>query len=191
MTPAIHILNASALSDQILITIGRSVEQVFHLPVKTSHHALEITRAYDSSRGQCNSTVLLSQVLALQDDTGTKLVAVVDIDLYIPVLTFVFGEAQFQGTAAIVSTHRLANQYYGLPRDDRLLFHRLEKEIVHELGHVFGLYHCRQFECVMRSSTYVEEIDLKRSVPCDACNTFLSHNIHQLIRSDNNYEHTV
>jgi archaemetzincin len=69
----------------------------------------------------------------------------------------------------VVSLHRLANEFYGLPRDDALLRHRLEKEIVHELGHMFGLYHCHQFECVMRSSTYVEEIDLKREEFCPAC----------------------
>ena len=46
---------------------------------------------------------------------------------------------------------------------------RLGKEIVHELGHTLGLFHCRQYDCVMRASTYVEEIDLKRSYPCPSC----------------------
>jgi archaemetzincin len=95
------------------------------------------------------------------------------MDLYIPVLTFVFGEAQLDGMAAIVSTHRLQNQFYGLPHDDDLMLRRLEKEVIHELGHTFGLFHCRQFECVMRSSTYVEEIDLKRADLCDACRSSL------------------
>jgi archaemetzincin len=94
---------------------------------------------------------------------------VVEVDLFIPVLTFVFGEAQLNGPAAIVSTHRLSNQFYGLGRNPKLMLERLQKELVHELGHTFGLYHCHQFECVMRSSTYVEEIDMKLSRPCDAC----------------------
>jgi archaemetzincin len=101
---------------------------------------------------------------------------VVDEDLYIPVLTFVFGEAQLDGSAAIVSTHRLKNQYYGLQKDDTLLYIRLEKEIVHELGHTFGMYHCRDYECVMKSSTYVEEIDLKKATPCPVCAQFLIDN---------------
>jgi archaemetzincin len=102
-------------------------------------------------------------------DAECKRIGVVDVDLFIPVLTFVFGEAQLGGPAAVVSTHRLTNTFYGLPRDDDLMLRRLEKEIIHELGHTFGLYHCHQFECVMRSSTYVEEIDMKRAHPCPAC----------------------
>jgi archaemetzincin len=96
-------------------------------------------------------------------------VAVVEVDLFVPVLTYVFGEAELNGTAAVISTQRLHNQYYGLPRDDDLAWRRLEKEVLHELGHTFGLYHCHQFECVMRSSTYVEEIDLKRAALCPDC----------------------
>ena len=86
-----------------------------------------------------------------------------------------FGEAQFDGTASIVSVHRLTNQFYGMPPDQERLVQRLEKEIIHELGHTFGLFHCHQFECVMRSSTYVEEIDLKLAGPCQSCRELLGH----------------
>ncbi|TPW11234.1 MAG: peptidase, zinc-dependent [bacterium] len=93
--------------------------------------------------------------------------------LFIPVLSFVFGEAQLDGPAAVVSTWRLDPVAYGLPGDAARLQERLAKEITHELGHTLGLYHCRQFECVMRSSTDVEEIDLKRGVFCPECRKLL------------------
>jgi archaemetzincin len=95
----------------------------------------------------------------------------VDVDLFIPVLTFVFGEAQLNGSCAVVSTARLKHEFYGLPADDGQFVHRVEKEVIHELGHTLGLYHCRNFECVMRSSTYVEEIDLKKARMCIDCKT--------------------
>ena len=79
----------------------------------------------------------------------------------------------WEDPAAIASTHRLSDQHYGLTRNDECMMERLEKELVHELGHAFGLYHCRQFECVMRASTYVEEIDLKRVYPCSTCTAAL------------------
>lgn len=182
MINAIHILNASVLPAADLRPIVKPVTEVFGHSADLQPASLNVATAYDNVRKQYNSTALLAQILRRREATDEKWITVVDVDLYIPVLTFVFGEAQFSGRAAIVSTHRLANQFYGLPRNDGLLLERLSKEIIHELGHTFGLYHCRQFECVMRSSTYVEEIDLKHTVTCPACQ--------DIIRQQNNtHEH--
>jgi archaemetzincin len=173
VVPEIHILNGSLLASEVLGRLEAKVEQVFGVTTKILRSALSLDRAYDQSRGQHNSTALLALLIGLDPSAQGKRVLIVDVDLYIPVLTFVFGEAQLGGMAAIVSTHRLQNQFYGLPHDDDLMLKRLEKEVIHELGHTFGLFHCRQFECVMRSSTYVEEIDLKRADLCDACRSSL------------------
>jgi len=173
VTTAIFILNASPLSLRKLDHIAFTARRVFESPVNIEQASLDISRAFDGSRGQYNSSALLAHILSNSPAGNERRIAVVDVDLYVPVLTFVFGEAQFKGPAAIVSTHRLANQFYGMPENDDVLLERLEKEIVHELGHTFGLYHCRQFDCVMHSSTYVEEIDLKKVTPCPACNSVL------------------
>ena len=166
---AINILNASTIADERLQELSRAVGKSFGLRTYVSPAPLNLDRAFDSSRGQYNSTALLAQLVKAFAGTDEKKIAIVGVDLFIPVLTFVFGEAQLNGMAAVVSSHRLANPFYGLPRDDELSLRRLEKEIVHELGHTLGLYHCHQFECVMRSSTYVEEIDLKRLTLCGEC----------------------
>jgi archaemetzincin len=163
----ITILNGSALPESTLQSIARTVGNIFRTLVLVEKVQLDLKPAYDPLRMQTNSTALLAQVLS-KGGSG-KRVAIVDADLFIPILTFVFGEAQLNGTAAVVSTHRLADHYYGLPRNDPLALARLEKEIVHELGHTFGLYHCHYFECVMRSSPSVEEIDIKSVQPCPSC----------------------
>ena len=75
-----------------------------------------------------------------------------EIDLYIPVLTFVFGEAQLADGGAVVSAHRLHQEFYGMPTDPELLHERLLKESLHELGHTYGLRHCPDYTCVMSSS---------------------------------------
>jgi archaemetzincin len=170
----ISILNGSALHESDLRPIASTMQAIFADAVGVERAGLDFQRAYDSSRRQHNSTALLAQILQGPNKRAEKKIAIVDVDLFIPVLTFVFGEAQLGGTAAIVSTHRLSNEYYGLAANPRVFLQRLEKEIVHEVGHTFGLYHCRYFECVMRSSTYVEEIDLKRAVPCAACAALLA-----------------
>jgi archaemetzincin len=169
----IQILNASSLHPAGFTAVTGRLAEIFSARVTLVRGALNLRAAYDTSRRQTNSTNLLAQILQDECDPRDKRIGVVDVDLFIPILTFVFGEAQLSGTAAIVSTHRLSNQFYGLPRNDPLMLERLEKELVHELGHTFGLYHCSQFECVMRASTYVEEIDLKRVYPCPTCSALL------------------
>ena len=98
-----------------------------------------------------------------------RVLGVTAVDLYIPILTFVFGEAQMGGPCAVVSYHRLRQQFYGLPDDYDVLADRLVKEAVHEVGHTFDLTHCRDYSCVMAPSHAVEWIDLKDAVLCPDC----------------------
>ncbi len=166
---SICVLDAGSGHARGLKEMRERLERVLDLPVRIERQPLDLARAYDSGRQQYNSSQILAQILEQAGPPTEKRIAVVGVDLFIPVLTFVFGEAQLGGSAAVVSLRRLGNPFYGLPRDDAVLLERLAKEIVHELGHTLGLYHCRQFECVMRSSTYVEEIDLKREHFCPGC----------------------
>ncbi|MBI5215498.1 MAG: archaemetzincin family Zn-dependent metalloprotease [Ignavibacteriae bacterium] len=175
----VHILNASSLPLAELESVAETIRQLLGLSVSVAQYRLELERAFDSSRVQYNSSVLIAHILStITSSEKQKLITIVDVDLYIPVLTFVYGEAQLDGTAAVVSTHRLANEFYGVEENRSLLLERLTKELVHELGHTFGLFHCKQFECVMRASTYVEEIDLKKMTLCEECARRLFEKIH-------------
>jgi archaemetzincin len=106
-----------------------------------------------------------------------KILTLTDFDLFVPVLTFVFGEAQLNGKAAIVSAHRLYPEFYGLPPNDEIFISRLIKEINHELGHTYGLRHCLDFECVMHASSNVDEIDIKSENFCPDCHTKIINSI--------------
>ncbi len=55
--------------------------------------------------------------------------------------------------------------------DEGVLVERIKKTIIHELGHTFGLMHCHIPDCVMRSSTYVEDVDQKSLHLCPKCRT--------------------
>ncbi len=127
--------------------------------------------AYNPARGQYHSTEILKQVLRDAHAESWRVLGVTDLDLYIPILTFVFGEAQLGDTGALVSTHRLRQEFYGMPKDPALLEERLLKEAIHELGHTFGLRHCPHYLCVMSASHAVERIDLKQADFCPACAT--------------------
>jgi archaemetzincin len=69
----------------------------------------------------------------------------------------------------------LRNEHYGLAADENLLLSRLIKEVIHELGHTFGLIHCHAPDCVMRSSTYVEDIDQKGQSLCMSCKSLVKN----------------
>jgi archaemetzincin len=103
-----------------------------------------------------------------------KIIALFNVDLFIPILTFIYGQAFLNGRCGIVSGYRLRNEKYGLTADDKVFSERLIKEIIHELGHTFGLKHCLNPVCVMRSSTYVEDIDQKGGAFCSACKSIIS-----------------
>ena len=111
----------------------------------------------------------MARLLGDAPPDAARVLGVAGVDLFIPVLTYVFGEAQLDGRAAVVSTFRLDNELYGLPPDPALLYARLVKEAIHELGHTYDLLHCHRNRCVMASSTYVENIDLKSERFCDRC----------------------
>lgn len=142
---------------------------IFHVRVEQHPPSFDPELAFDAARGQYNSRLLLAQLLNQQAQGAARILGVAGVDLFIPVLTYVFGEAQLDGRAAVVSTYRLDNRIYGLPPDRDLLFQRLCKEAVHELGHTYNLVHCGRHPCVMLSSPYVDGIDLKSESFCEDC----------------------
>jgi archaemetzincin len=93
--------------------------------------------------------------------------------LAIPMLSFLFGQAQFDGPIAVVSLCRLHQEFYGLPEREDLLRERTVKEVLHELGHTFGLVHCAETACAMSLSTHIQFVDLKAEKYCARCGTQL------------------
>ncbi|MFY9725999.1 MAG: archaemetzincin family Zn-dependent metalloprotease [Bryobacteraceae bacterium] len=152
----------------LLEQLAAGLARTFRVPCRLSPRSLELGFALDGRRGQYYSSVIL-QELERAWDPDARVLGVTSCDLYVPVLTFVFGEAQLDGNCAVVSTARLAEPFYGLPPRDDLLRDRLLKEAIHELGHTFGLRHCGDWRCVMTSSHAVERLDVKTAEFCARC----------------------
>ena len=136
---------------------------------------IDLQQFHAPERGQYHATLLLAELLRHRPAGVGHIVGITEVDLFIPVLTFVFGQAQLGGPGAVVSVMRLHADFYGLPADEDLLLARTVKEVVHELGHGFGLVHCPDYSCVMSSSTYVEDVDLKAEGYCRDCLDLLSN----------------
>jgi archaemetzincin len=165
----IQLLPIGAVDGRCLSWIAARLPAVLPAECEVLPAALDPEPSLHRERGQYYSTDLLARMERRRDPSGWRLLGVTALDLYIPILTFVFGEAQMNGDCAVVSGYRLRQESYGLPPDPDLLAERLLKEAVHELGHTLGLTHCEDYACVMAPSHSVEWIDLKGSSFCAEC----------------------
>ena len=152
----------------------RELDGVYSPPVLVLDIEMDLGPAYFPERNQYHATLILASLLRRLPDPDSRILGISSLDLFVPVLTFVFGQAQLEGPGALLSTFRLRNEFYGMPPDPYVLLDRTIKEAVHELGHSFGLVHCPDHRCVMSSSTYVEEVDVKGDWYCPACEGFLT-----------------
>lgn len=146
-----------------------SISDVLGLRCRIDQRRIDPGEAYIPTRNQYHSRPLLDILLKQEAPPDEYRLGLTEVDLCIPILTFVFGEALVRGHAAVVSLHRLRQTFYGLPHDPDLLLHRLEKEILHELGHAAGLIHCKDFRCAMAFSNAVGQVDLKEARFCASC----------------------
>jgi len=152
-----------------LESLTRGLAQRMRVACAIHPDRLDAAPAFNPLRGQYHSTEILKRLMQHAPSESWRVLGVTEADLYIPILTFVFGEAQLESLCSVVSLHRLRQEFYGLPSDPDLLAERLLKEALHELGHTFGLRHCSDYRCVMSSSNGVERIDLKSADFCPDC----------------------
>ena len=171
----IDIVPIGEIAEPLLVSLKQIIFQTFKIQTRIRKHPFDLPSVYDPVRNQYNSSGLLLQLINDVPPETLKVLAVTELDLFIPIFTFLFGEAQLNGKGALVSTHRLHNQFYGIPENKELLKNRLLKEGIHELGHTFGLIHCFTLRCVMNTSTYVEDIDQKSAHFCRACEREVFH----------------
>lgn len=153
----------------ILEKTAEAVMEEYHCVVNIKDGHLDLSEFYDSARRQYNGNELLKQVHSMLFPESDKNLGIFNVDLFVPILTFIFGQAFLGGRTGIASLYRLSNERYGMVSDERLMLERFKKEVIHELGHTFGLIHCLNPTCVMRSSTYVEDIDQKSMHLCQNC----------------------
>ena len=168
---AILIINHGNFEKDFLGTIAESITREYQLPVTVKESHLDLSEFYDPMRRQYNGNQLMKELDTWSSVDQIKNIGLFRVDLFNPILTYIFGQAALNGNIGIASLYRLRNEQYGMKKDDDLLLERFKKVVIHELGHMFGLVHCHVPPCVMRSSTYVEDIDQKSAHLCTKCRT--------------------
>jgi archaemetzincin len=133
----------------------------------------EPASAFSPQRGQWSAIAFLEALLAQTPPAAQRLLGITERDLFVPVLSFVFGQAQLGGKVAVVSLARLRPEFHGLQASEAVLARRAATEAVHELGHTFGLVHCGDRRCPMSLSIDLPDLDGKTATPCPACRVLI------------------
>lgn len=141
---------------------------------ETGRLVVSLESCYDRTRAQVDAACLIEQIPA--PESGWATVGLTGVDLFMPALTYVFGISHLGGRRGIVSWFRLHPEETG-PGAASVLIRRMMTEVVHELGHGFGLVHCVVSDCAMHRSLWPEGVDLKRPEYCPACLSTLNSSL--------------
>ena len=176
----LYVQPVGQVAEEVLRWVDSAAAEWFPFPVRRLPSIPAPAGAWDEARGQYRSVEIMKAVARSLPPGAARILGVTEYDLSIPLLTFLFGQAQLDGPVAVVSLHRLRQEFYGLPPDPEVLRERLTKEMLHELGHTFGLTHCSRTECSMSLSTHVELVDAKRAGWCEVCGAHVARRFSSL-----------
>lgn len=176
----IYLLPLGAQDSALLESIRQAIERTFGLVTTVLPPSPIPQYALDPSRGQYLSTAILRRMMNYLPNDSLRMLGVTDVDLFVPQLNSVFGEAAVDGQVSVISLHRLHPGFYGQPSDDRLFTERAVKEAIHEIGHTFGLKHCDNPHCIMHFSNNIADTDRKSAEFCWECARTLQSRLHAL-----------
>ena len=165
----LYVVAIGSVPPEALAWIENATAEWFPLPIRRLPSLSIPEGAYDAKRKQYQSVEIMKMLAQTAPRDASRVLGVTDVDLAIPMLSFLFGQAQFDGPIAVVSLCRLHQEFYGLPAQQDLLRERTVKEVLHELGHTFGLTHCSDSKCAMSLATHIELVDAKAEQYCDRC----------------------
>ena len=166
-------------AQELFEAISSEAKRIFGFSSEITPILEDLSFAYDLNRNQYHSTLILDQLAQKLPPAAARVLAIVQVDLFIPILTHVYGEAQLGGKACVVSTFRLNE---GLPTTNigNPFLERIAKESIHELGHTFNLRHCRDHTCIMHYCRNEHDVDQKSNDLCRYCKIMLEDELKRL-----------
>ena len=167
-TQSLLIVPFDSIRKEVLVFLQNELIRTFGFDVRIAREEPIPQYAFDPKRRQYHSTKILEWLknIPVMD---TRILGIVDLDLYVPELNFVFGEADVAHGVCIISLVRLRQEFYGLPKNENLFLERALKEAVHELGHTYRLGHCGDTWCIMHFSNSLQDTDIKGPDFCPRC----------------------
>jgi archaemetzincin len=169
MRKKVCIIPIGTIDRKILHYTQKELEDRFNVKIDIGRQLEDPTYAYHKQKKQYHSTRILKRIYKLRLTGYDRILGIVDVDLYVPERTFVFGEAEIKKKVAVISLTRLRQEFYDLPEDLTLFRKRIIIEAVHELVHTYGLRHCTNNKCVMFLSKILSDTDHKGAELCSNC----------------------
>ncbi len=169
----ILIIPIGSIDSDILRNIAIALEKTFCCKAGLGKEMPIPQNSYNAWRKQYQSTIILQKMHDIKPKNFDLILGVTDVDLYVPELNFVFGEADVFSGITVISLTRLRQEFYGLHPDRGLLQERAIKEAIHEIGHAYGLNHCTNPKCIMYFSNSLRDTDRKGPGFCDICKSKL------------------
>jgi len=165
----IYIIPVGEVDKKVLLKLSWVLGKKFDAVFEIAKPMLLSEDAYRAERKQYFATPILEELRGNMPGDADKTLGVLDVDMFVPTLNFIFGQADLNGDVALISLTRLREEFYGNRKNEKLFLERALKEAVHELGHTFGLRHCRNPECVMHFSNSLLDTDTKQADFCEEC----------------------
>jgi archaemetzincin len=171
--PLVEVIPLGRVNQTAAAVVAANLQAIFGLNADIADPWPEPDYALVPTRGQYDAGPIL-KALAGDGMVPPLRVGLTRLDLCLPFLSYVFGEAQMEGRAAVVSTHRLRESPQGGQASRSLMLERLAKVALHEAAHVLGLVHCRSPRCLMNFSPGLASLDRLGAALCPACQALLA-----------------
>lgn len=170
----LYLLPVNTPDERVLQELEKKLQPILGWEIRRAAELTMPISAYNAIRKQYEALHIMRAIMEVLQDDATRVLAITEEDISIPMLTFVFGQAQLGGRIALMSLARLRSEFYGIPAKNELFLIRVLKEALHELGHTFGLVHCQVHSCVMALANSIQQVDEKGITFCVSC-TVLFH----------------
>lgn len=173
MALVVQLVPVGSAPRSIVRDLADPLRQIFGCQINVAPALGDPKYAYNKDRRQYHAAAILRRLSSQGPHAGTLVLGVADVDLFVPERPFVFGEADRQTRAALLSLARLRESHAGSV-DTNVLRRRGQAEAIHEIGHLLGLSHCDDFRCAMFFSATVADTDHKNLGMCNECRNELA-----------------
>ncbi|MCF8071464.1 MAG: archaemetzincin [Desulfarculaceae bacterium] len=167
-TAHVEVVPLGPVNQTAVAVVAANLQAILELNADVAPEDPPPEYALAPARGQYDASLILQKLAAHPGPHPLRL-GLTHRDLCLPFLSHVFGEAQLEGRAAVVSLHRLGEAAGAPSAPNSLLLERIAKVALHETAHLLGLVHCRSPRCLMNFSAGLASLDRLDISLCPVC----------------------